>query len=173
MKRKIYLAASWLLLAAAICSSFAVAGISFMAIGVFLIEAIALVLASLAAFLIAGAPFRGSSIEDPSDLILFPFGLLTIGFKKIFYSDLGYFWCWKTGSGTIHIFEQKALHMQRACSVRWRGEIEPLRREIKKELEAKFQKRIAAKRDRDLYKEWDGYVDKQSERADKISKLGV
>ena len=35
------------------------------------------------------------NFNNPTDLIFPPFGLFTIGFKKIYYSDLGYFWCFK------------------------------------------------------------------------------
>ena len=74
------------------------------------------------------------NFSNPSDFITPPFGLFTLGFKKIYYSDLGYFWCCKRGN-YVTIYEQKLLCVIRICKVDYYGDIESLRNRIKGEIE--------------------------------------
>ena len=67
--------------------------------------------------------------------------------------------------------------MSKIGEVYWDGNIEHLKLEIKKELEEIYKVQLSLKRKRDLDKklwsEWDGSVDKKSERDNKLNELGV
>ena len=115
---------------------------------------------------------NSNNISSPSDLITPPFGLLTLGFKKIYYSDLGYFWCYKRGN-SVTIYEQKLLCVIRICKVDYYGDIESLRNRIKGEIESIYEVKLREKHNSNNFKNWDGYIDKKSERDDKLEKLGI
>ena len=112
--------------------------------------------------------FSGS----PLDILTPPFGLFTIGFKKIYYSDLGYFWCYKKGN-SITIYEQKLFALIKISKVDYYGDIESLRNRIKREIESIYEIKLRDKNISDKFKNWDGYIDKKSERDDKLEKLGI
>ncbi len=112
------------------------------------------------------------NFNNPTDLILPPFGLFTIGFKKIYYSDLGYFWCFKKGN-SITIYEQKLFTLIKITKVDYYGDIESLRKGIKREIESIYEIKLRDKNINDKFKNWDGYVDTQSKRDDKLDKLGI
>ena len=121
--------------------------------------------------------YRGITTGNPGDAITSPFGFLTFGFKRVYYSDLGHFWIRKSGSGQVYLYEQKLFVMYKIGEVYWDGNIEHLKLEIKKELEEIYKVQLSLKRKRDLDKklwsEWDGSVDKKSERDNKLNELGV
>jgi hypothetical protein len=119
---------------------------------------------------------RGTTEGNPGDVIIPPFGFLTFGFKRVYYSDLGYFWIRKNDR-LVHLYDQKLFAMSKIGEVYWDGNIEHLKLEIKKELEEIYKVQLSIKRKRDLDKklwsEWDGSVDKKSERDNKLNELGV
>jgi hypothetical protein len=119
---------------------------------------------------------RGTTEGNPGDVITPPFGFLTFGFKRVYYSDLGYFWIRKNDR-LVHLYGQKLFAMYKIGEVYWDGNIEHLKLEIKKELEEIYKVQLSLKRKRDLDKklwsEWDGSVDKKSERDNKLNELGV
>ena len=112
------------------------------------------------------------NFSNPSDFITPPFGLFTLGFKKIYYSDLGYFWCCKRGN-YVTIYEQKLFSMIRISKVDYYGDIESLRFRIKSEIESIYEVKLRDRNISDNFKNWDGYIDKKSERDDKLEKLGI
>lgn len=120
--------------------------------------------------------YRGITPGNPGDVITPPFGFLTFGFKRVYYSDLGYFWIRKSGR-KVYLYEQNLFVMYKIGEVYWDGNIEHLKLEIKKELEEIYKVQLSLKRKRDLDKklwsEWDGSVDKKSERDNKLNELGV
>jgi hypothetical protein len=113
-----------------------------------------------------------NKISSPFDLITPPFGLITLRFKKIYYSDLGYFWCYKKGN-YITIYEQKLFALIKISKVDYYGDIESLRNRIKREIESIYEDKLRDKNISDKFKNWDGYIDKKSERDDKLEKLGI
>ena len=119
---------------------------------------------------------RGTTEGNVGDVIIPAFGFLTFGFKRVYYSDLGYFWIRKSGR-KVHLYEQKLFVMNKIGEAFWDGNIEHLKLEIKKELEEIYKVQLSLKRKRDLDKklwsEWDGSVDKKSERDNKLNELGL
>lgn len=113
-----------------------------------------------------------NKISSPLDLITPPFGLFTFRFKKIYYSDLGYFWCYKKGN-SITIYEQKLFALIKISKVDYYGDIESLRNRIKREIESIYEIKLRDKNISDKFKNWDGYIDTQSKRDDKLEKLGI
>lgn len=120
---------------------------------------------------------RGTTEGNVGDVIISPFGFLTFGFKRVYYSDLGYFWIRKSSSGQVHLYEQKLFAMYKIGEAWWGNDIESLKSEIKKELEETYKEKLEQKRQRDwekkIWKDWDGSVDKKSERDNKLNELGV
>lgn len=121
---------------------------------------------------------RGTTEGNVGDVIIPPFGFLTFGFKRVYYSDLGYFWIRKNENDRhVYLYDQKLFAMCKIGEVYWDGNIEHLKLEIKKELEEIYKVQLSLKRKRDLDKklwsEWDGSVDKKSERDNKLNELGV
>ena len=99
------------------------------------------------------------------------------GNKNIkYYSDLGYFWIRKSYK-QVYLYEQNLLVMYKIGEVRWDRNIEHLKTEIKNELEEVYKVQLSLKRERDLEKkiwqDWDGSVDKKSERDNKLNELGL
>ena len=119
---------------------------------------------------------RGTTEGNVGDVIIPPFGFLTFGFKRVYYSDLGYFWIRKNDR-QVYLYDQKLFTMSKIGEVYWDGNIDNLKKEIKKELEEVYKVQLSLKRERDLDKkiwgEWDGSVDKKSERDNKLNELGL
>jgi hypothetical protein len=119
---------------------------------------------------------RGKGEGNVGDVITLPFGFLTFGFKRVYYSDLGYFWIRKSYK-QVYLYEQNLLVMYKIGEVRWDRNIEHLKTEIKNELEEVYKVQLSLKRERDLEKkiwqDWDGSVDKKSERDNKLNELGL
>lgn len=120
---------------------------------------------------------RGTTEGNVGDVIISPFGFLTFGFKRVYYSDLGHFWIRKSSSGQVNLYEQKLFAMYKIGEAFWGNDIESLKSQIKRELEEVYKEKLEQKRQRDLekkiWKEWDGAVDKKSERDNKLNELGV
>lgn len=120
--------------------------------------------------------YRGNTEGYIGDTITFPFGFLTFGFKRIYYSDLGHFWIRKSGR-KVYLYEQKLFAMYKIGEAFWGNDIESLKSQIKKELEEIYKEKLEQKRQKDwekkIWKEWDGAVDKKSERDNKLNELGV
>lgn len=119
---------------------------------------------------------RGITEGDVGDAITLPFGFLTFGFKRVYYSDLGHFWIRKSGR-KVYLYEQNLLVMYKIGEAFWGNDVESLKSQIKKELEEVYKEKLEQKRQKDwekkIWKEWDGAVDKKSERDNKLNELGV
>lgn len=120
--------------------------------------------------------YRGITEGNVGDVITFPFGFLTFGFKRIYYSDLGYFWIRKSGR-KVYLYEQNLFVMYKIGEAWWGNDVERLKSEIKNKLEEIYKEKLEQKRQKDwekkIWKEWDGSVDKKSERDNKLNELGV
>ena len=120
--------------------------------------------------------YRGITEGNIGDTITSSFGFLTFGFKRIYYSDLGYFWIRKSGR-KVHLYEQRLFVMYKIGEAFWGNDVESLKSQIKKELEEIYKEKLEQKRQKDwekkIWKEWDGAVDKKSERDNKLNELGV
>ena len=119
---------------------------------------------------------RGTTEGNVGDVIIPAFGFLTFGFKRVYYSDLGYFWIRKSGR-KVHLYEQKLFVMNKIGEAFWGNDVESLKSQIKKELEEIYKEKLEQKRQKDwekkIWQNWDGSVDKKSERDNKLNELGL
>ena len=168
MKRNIFLISSaltWLLPFTILIFHFWVPGIFL----IFLLElVIYLIIQMLIVILIHNV--RGGRLPDLFDFHFFFGGLYTLKFKRIYYSELGYFYINKSDD-EIKIFEQNYLYMERIGSVNYNGDIEDLKKSIKRKLEDHYKEYMKSKQESDKLKNWSGSLDIQSERDDKINKI--
>lgn len=98
------------------------------------------------------------------------FGFLTRKMKKIYYSDLGYFYA-SYGSDDVMIFRQDILALKYLFTCEYDGDINSLNRSIESNLKKIYGEKLREKRKRDTFKNWDGYIDTSSKRDDKIKKI--
>lgn len=97
--------------------------------------------------------------------------------KWIFHSDLGYFLCVITKE-RIYLYEPNFLYLKEIYDEWNIGNIEGISNNIKNSLDSRYKNILRDKlemketRERiDLIKSWDGYLDTQSRRDNKIDKL--
>ena len=173
MIRTLYLTISTLILVGSLVGSFVIS-IYFFGVALIVIYCICALLSLVVSFTFG---IRGITDGEVDSVITFPFGLLTFGFKRVYYSDLGYFWIRKTGSGKVYLYEQKLFVMYKIGEAFWGNDIESLKSQIKNKLEEIYKEKIKQKRQKDLekkiWKDWDGSVDKKSRRDNKLNELGI
>jgi len=114
------------------------------------------------------------NLPDVGDDIPSFFWFLTLGRKKVYYSDLGYFYVSIKGYN-VSVHKQGFLLSHYLFEVWYDGDIELLRSSIKRELDSLYAKELAEARSKKLkgdnLKAWDGYIDIVSKRDDKIKRL--
>ena len=115
------------------------------------------------------ALFRESGLPDIDEYCYFVFGMLLINQKRIYYSDLGYFYM--SGKSRLTIWKQGYFISRKLFSVYYTGDIDGTRSKIKSELERIYALELEENRKRKLLKDWNGYLDKKSERDDKLNKI--
>ncbi len=111
-------------------------------------------------------------VESPTDIILPNFGFILFKMKKIYYSELGYFWTLKI-KDRIYVYKITPFYLKKLFDTNFYGDIERLRLNIKTELEEIYAEELKRKKIKDSYKNWNGYIDLKSERDDKLNELGV
>lgn len=119
--------------------------------------------------IILSFPFR-SDIPDIDEYCSFLLGILLFDQKRIYYSDLGYFYM-SGKSDTLTIWKQGFFVSKKLFKVHYGGNIDDIRNTIKSELEKIYQREIFEIQKRKELKEWNGCVDKKSERDDKLNQL--
>ena len=111
--------------------------------------------------------------DDIHDIPPF-FWFLTLGRKRIYYSDLGYFYVSIKGD-YVSVHKQGFLLSHYLFNVWYGGDIESLRSSIKSELDSLYAKELVEARSKKLKKDnlrsWDGYIDIVSKRDDKLKDL--
>ena len=97
--------------------------------------------------------------------------------KWIFHSDLGYFLCVIT-KDRIYLYEPSFLYLKEIYDEWNVGNIEGISKNIKNSLDSRFKNILKiklenkeAKERMNMIKNWDGYLDTQSRRDNKIDKL--
>lgn len=115
------------------------------------------------------APFRDYDMPDIDEYCSFLLGIFLFGQKRIYYSDLGYFYM--SGNSTLSIWKQDIFFSKRLFKVHYGGDIEYIRTQIKSELEKIYQREIFENQRRKALEDWNGYIDKKSERDDKLNKI--
>jgi hypothetical protein len=109
---------------------------------------------------------------EPDTYCPFLVGFFTLGRKKIYYSDLGYFWI-RQSKNKIIVSKQDWFSTKKLFTVRIYDDlnIESIRKEIKSELEEIYQDELKESRKKQMIKDWDGYIDITSRRDDVINKI--
>lgn len=110
-----------------------------------------------------------SGPPDVDEYCSFLLGTLLFNQKRIYYSDLGYFYM--SGKSKLTIWKQGYFVSHRLFNVYYGGDIEAVRQEIKSELERIFQRELEENQRRKLLKDWNGNLDRKSERDDKLNQL--
>jgi hypothetical protein len=110
-----------------------------------------------------------SGLPDIDEYCSFLLGTLLFNQKRIYYSDLGYFYM--SGKSKLTIWKQGYFVSHRLFNVYYGGDIEAVRQEIKSELERIFERELEENQRRKLLKDWNGYIDKKSERDDKLNQI--
>lgn len=111
---------------------------------------------------------------NPTYNIPFLFWPFALGRKKVYYSDLGYFYI-SLKDGDVNVYKQTSLMSHFLFHVYFNGDVNRLRSDIKKHLDDIYSKELREKRHnkelKDNLKKWDGYIDIKSKRDDKLDKL--
>jgi hypothetical protein len=109
------------------------------------------------------------SFPDLDEFILFLFSPFFFFHKRIYYADLGYFYI--SGSETITVRKIEYLYTRTLFEVNYNGDVEKLRLDIKSKLDSIYAEELDKKRKVKKLKDWNGYLDKQSERDDKLKQI--
>lgn len=111
-------------------------------------------------------------LSSPGDDIPFFFSMLTLGRKKIYYSDLGYFYMSIKKDGTmVSIHKQGFFMSHKLFELYYNNDVEELRTLIKAHLNNIYREKLEKKKLKDKLKQWDGYIDIVSKRDDKLNQL--
>jgi hypothetical protein len=115
-----------------------------------------------------------NNIPDIGDIIPFMWIPLALKQKKIYYSDLGYFFITVKYNtvNTVTVHKQGYFFRTKLFDIYFRGDdVDKLRMDIKSELEVIYKKELEKKRRKNIIKNWDGYIDTVSKRDDKINQI--
>jgi hypothetical protein len=110
------------------------------------------------------------SKKDPFDNLLFLFAFLTLNRKQIYFSELGYFYI-KHNNTKVKVYKQTAFVSKYLFDVSYNGNLEPLKNNIKSSLKQLYSDELKKKTLENNLKNWDGYIDTQSKRDDKLNQL--
>lgn len=110
-----------------------------------------------------------SGLPDVDEYCSFLLGTILFNQKRIYYSDLGYFYM--SGKSRLTIWKQGYFVSHRLFDVYYGGDIEAVRQEIKVRLEKIFESELQENQRRKRLKDWNGNIDKKSERDDKLNQL--
>ena len=114
------------------------------------------------------------NLPDVGDDIPSFFWFLTLGRKKVYYSDLGYFYV-SIKDQNVYVYKQGYFMSHYLFEVWYDGDIELLRVEIKSKLDFLYEEELRKTRHKKFKKDkldlWDGYIDIVSKRDDKIKRL--
>jgi hypothetical protein len=110
------------------------------------------------------------SKKDPFDNLLFLLALITLNRKQIYFSELGYFYI-KQDNNIVKVYKQTAFVSKYLFDVNYNGNLEPLKNNIKSSLKQLYSDELKKKTLENNLKNWDGYIDTQSKRDDKLNQL--
>ena len=114
--------------------------------------------------------------QNPTYNIPFLFWPFATKRKRIYYSDLGYFYVSIDTDGTqVNIYRQTYFMSHFLFHVYFNGDVDRLRNDIKRHLDEIYSLELKVKRHskelKDNLKKWDGYIDSQSKRDDKLNNI--
>lgn len=112
----------------------------------------------------------GNELPEIDEYCTFLVGVLLFRQKRIYYSDLGYFYMFIKGD-SVSIWEQGFFNSRKLFKVYYNGNLDNLKNQIKSDLEMVYKKELEEKRRIETLKDWNGNIDKKSERDDKLNKI--
>jgi len=111
---------------------------------------------------------------NPTYNIPFLFWPFTLRRKKIYYSDLGYFYI-SFKNGEVNVYKQTPLMSHFLFNVSFGGDVDGLRVAIKNHLDDIYHRELEQMRNKrelkNSLKKWDGYIDIKSKRDDKLNQI--
>ena len=118
-----------------------------------------------------GLIISGEVVTPGDDVPIF-FSVFTLGRKKIYYSDLGYFYMSiKKDGSMVSIHKQGIFVSHKLFEIYYNNDVEELRSSIKAHLDSIYREKLEKKKIKDRLKQWDGYIDTTSKRDDKLNQL--
>lgn len=92
--------------------------------------------------------------------------------KRIYYSDLGYFYLRSNKRGDeVYVYKQGYFLYEKISEVYYNGNTESLSKGIKYNLDFIYSTELERIRSKKAIKDWDGYLDLPSKRDDKLNNL--
>jgi len=108
-------------------------------------------------------------LPDVDGYVLFFFFPFFFFNKRIYYSDLGYFYL--SGKERITIRKIGPFGAKKVFVVYYDDDVESLRQQIKSKLDSLYADELDKKRKKKLLKDWDGYIDLKSKRDDRLNEI--
>ena len=105
------------------------------------------------------------------DILPFTNMFFSINRKKIYYSDLGYFYLSVNKNSDIIIYEQKIFYTKKLFMFDYIEDFDKNRQIIKNKLDRIYSSEIERRKVKSVISKWDGYIDTISKRDDKINKI--
>jgi hypothetical protein len=111
---------------------------------------------------------------NPTWNISFFFWPFALGRKRVYYSDLGYFYI-SFKNGEVNVYKQTPLMSHFLFNVSFGGDVDGLRVAIKNHLDDIYHRELEQIRNKrelkNSLKKWDGYIDLKSKRDDKLNQI--
>ena len=111
---------------------------------------------------------------NPTWNISFFFWPFALRRKRVYYSDLGYFYI-SFKNGEVNVYKQTPLMSHFLFNVSFGGDVNRLRSDIKNHLDDIYHRELEAMRNKrelkNSLKKWDGYIDLKSKRDDKLNQI--
>ena len=102
--------------------------------------------------------------------LLFLFSIITLNRKQIYFSELGYFYI-KYVNNNVKVYKQTPFFSNYLFDVSYNGDLDRLKNDIKTSLKQLYSEELKKKRIKNNLKNWDGYIDTQSKRDDKLKQI--
>lgn len=116
---------------------------------------------------------KHDSPHAPGEFIPFFFMPLTLNRKRIYYSGLNDIYISRSGT-SVNVYKQGSLASEYLFNVDY-TDINSLRSNIKSHLDYLYKKEIEnnnrIKQSKSVFKNWNGYLDKESERDGKLNDI--
>lgn len=112
----------------------------------------------------------GNELPDFDKYCTILLGVLLFRQKRIYYSDLGYFYI-SIKSNSVSVWKQGLFISRELFKVYYDGNLDNLKDKIKYDLEKIYKKELEEKRRIKTLKDWNGNIDKKSDRDDKLNKI--
>ena len=114
----------------------------------------------------------GGDFKEPDGFVLFTFFFFFLKNKRIYYSDLGYFYIRPNRKGDqVRVYKQGYFFYDKLFEVHHNKDIETLSIDIKCRLDYMYKEELERLKVKKAIKDWDGYLDLPSKRDDKLNQL--